>query len=169
MSFPTEPGSITRPAAEPGVFRLRADAEQAGPAIFTAPGDTVGGGYGLFESSAMPGRVGAVPHYHQGFTESFWVVSGRLGVMSGDTWQVLSSGDFAHVPVNGVHAFQAVGDEPARFVILFVPGAPRQEYFRRLADCLARGASAEEIDAMARECDQVNLRDWPAYEHRWEL
>jgi hypothetical protein len=104
-----------------------------------------------------------VPHSHQGFSESFWVISGRLGVMSGSTWQVLGSGDFAHVPVNGVHAFQAVGDELARFLILFVPGAPREEYFRRLAECLERGASAEEIDAMARECDQVNLREWPAW------
>jgi mannose-6-phosphate isomerase-like protein (cupin superfamily) len=158
MSFPTE-----IPAADPGVYRFRDDAEQAGPAIFTAPGHVVGGGFGLFESAATPGRIGAVPHYHQGFSESFWVISGRLGVMSGSTRQVLGSGDFAHVPVNGVHAFQAVGDELARFLILFVPGAPREEYFRRLAECLERGASAEEIDAMARECDQVNLREWPAW------
>jgi mannose-6-phosphate isomerase-like protein (cupin superfamily) len=164
MSFPTE-----IPDSEPGVFRRRADAEQAGPAVFTAPGDVVGGGFGLFETAATPGRVGAVPHYHRGFSESFWVISGRLGVMSGDDWQVLGSGDFAHVPVNGVHAFQAVGDEVARFLILFVPGAPREEYFRRLADLIGRGASAEEIDAMALECDQVNLRDWPAYAGRLEL
>lgn len=156
MSFPTE-------AAGAGVYRYRADAEQAGPAIFTAPGDVVGGGFGLFETAATPGRIGAVPHYHQGFSESFWVISGRLAVMSGTEWQVLGSGDFAHVPVNGVHAFAAVGDELARFLILFVPGAPREEYFRRLAEHLERGASAEEIDAMARECDQVNLRDWPAF------
>src|SRR4051812_18754597 len=106
MSFPTEP-----PASEPGVYRFRAAAEQAGPAVFTAPGDVVGGGFGLFESAAEPGRIGAVPHYHQGFSESFWVISGRLAVMSGQQWQVLGSSDFAHVPVNGVHAFSAVGDE----------------------------------------------------------
>ncbi|MCD2196524.1 cupin domain-containing protein [Actinomycetospora endophytica] len=164
MSFPTE-----IPDSEPGLYRYRADAEQAGPAIFTAPGDVLGGGFGLFESAADPGRIGAVPHYHQGFSESFWVISGRLAVMSDSTWQVLGSGDFAHVPVNGVHAFQAVGDELARFLILFVPGAPREEYFRRLAECLERGASAAEIDAMALECDQVNLRDWPAFEDRLEL
>jgi mannose-6-phosphate isomerase-like protein (cupin superfamily) len=165
MSFPTQ----ALPDAEPGVYRFRAQAEQAGPAIFTAPGDVVGGGFGLFETAAVPGRVGAVPHYHQGFSESFWVISGRLGVMSGTDWQVLGSGDFAHVPVGGVHAFQAVGDELARFLILFVPGAPREEYFRRLAEHLERGAGPEEIDAMARECDQVNLRDWPAYAARRDL
>lgn len=164
MSFPTE-----IPASDPGVYRFRADAEQAGPAIFTAPGDVVGGGFGLFETAATPGRIGAVPHFHTGFSESFWVISGRLGVMSGTDWQVLGSGDFAHVPVNGVHAFQAVGDELARFLILFVPGAPREEYFRRLAELLRRGAGPDEIDAMARECDQVNLRDWPAYEDRADL
>jgi mannose-6-phosphate isomerase-like protein (cupin superfamily) len=157
MSFPTEPAV---PDSEPGRYRFRAQVEQAGPAVFTAPGDVVGGGFGLFESAATPGRIGAVPHYHQGFSESFWVMSGRLAVMSGTGWEVLGSGDFAHVPVNGVHAFRAVGDELARFLILFVPGAPREEYFRRLAELLGRGASAAEIDAMALECDQVNLRDW---------
>lgn len=156
MSFPTE----QVPDAAPGVYRFRDRAEQAGPAVFTAPGDVVGGGFGLFESAATPGRIGAVPHYHQGFSESFWVISGRLAVMSGTDWAVLGSGDFAHVPVGGVHAFRAVGDEVARFLILFVPGAPREEYFRRLAELLGRGASAAEIDAMALECDQVNLRDW---------
>lgn len=160
MSFPTE-----IPPSDPGVFRFRSQAEQAGPAIFLAPGDVTGGGYGLFESAAEPGRMGAVPHFHTGFSEAFWVISGRLAVMSGREWQVLGSGDFAHVPVNGVHAFRAVGDEQARFLILFVPGAPasrypREHYFRGLAERFARGASPEEIDEFALECDQVNLRDW---------
>lgn len=155
MSFPTEV-----PESAPGVYRFRAEAEQAGPAVFTAPGDVVGGGFGLFESAALPGRPGAIPHYHRGFSESFWVISGRLAVMSGTQWRVLGSGDFAHVPVDGVHAFRGVGDELARFLILFVPGAPREDYFRGLVELGARGASPEEVDAFARECDQVNLRDW---------
>jgi mannose-6-phosphate isomerase-like protein (cupin superfamily) len=156
VSFPTEV-----PDADPGVYRFRADAEQAGPAIFTAPGHAVGGGYGLFETSAAPGRWGAIPHYHTGFTEAFWMISGRLAVMSGTGWEVLGDGDFAHVPVNGVHGFHALGDEPARFLILFVPGAPREHYFRGLAELFARGASHAEIDEFALTCDQVNLRDWP--------
>ncbi|GLZ47433.1 hypothetical protein Acsp06_36180 [Actinomycetospora sp. NBRC 106375] len=156
MSFPTD-----LPPSEPGIYRSRSEAEQAGPVRFTAPSDVVGGGYGLFENAAEPGRWGAIPHYHQGFTESFWVISGRLAVMSGTGWRVLGSGDFAHVPVNGVHGFHAVGDETARFLILFVPGAPREKYFRGLAELFARGASTDEIDAFALECDQVNLRDWP--------
>jgi mannose-6-phosphate isomerase-like protein (cupin superfamily) len=155
VSFPTDV-----PDADPGVYRFRADAEQAGPAIFTAPGHVVGGGYGLFETSAQPGRWGAIPHFHTGFTEAFWVISGRLAVMSGREWGVLGEGDFAHVPINGVHGFHALGDEPARFLILFVPGAPREHYFRGLADLFARGASTEEIDEFALTCDQVNLRDW---------
>jgi mannose-6-phosphate isomerase-like protein (cupin superfamily) len=156
VSFPTEV-----PASEPGTYRFRAAVEQAGPAIFTAPGHVVGGGYGLFETSAVPGRWGAIPHYHTGFTEAFWVISGRLAVMSGTGWEVLGSGDFAHVPVNGVHGFHALGGERARFLILFVPGAPREHYFRGLAELFARDASPEEIDEFALQCDQVNIRDWP--------
>jgi hypothetical protein len=62
-----------------------------------------------------------------------------------------------------VHAFRAVdGAEPARFLILFVPGAPRERYFRGLAEFGRREVppTPEEVDGFARECDQVNLRDW---------
>ena len=53
MSFPTESAGARR--SEAGIYRFRAEAEQAGPAVFTAPGDVVGGGFGLFESAATPG------------------------------------------------------------------------------------------------------------------
>ena len=156
MSFPRIEG------VGAGQWRFRHEHEQAGPVRFIAPGEATGREFGLFESVATPGRPGAIPHLHHGFTESFYVLSGRLAVMSGRRWQVLGDGDFAHVPVDGVHAFRAVGDEEARFLILFVPGGPREPYFRGLAD-LARRATPpteQEIDELARQNDQVNLRGW---------
>lgn len=157
MSFP-DPGE--RPT---GTWRFREQVEQSGTIRFVAPGEVVGGEFGLFEASATPGRPGAVPHYHQSFSESFYVLSGRLAVMSGRQWQVAGSGDFAYVPAEGVHAFRAVGDQEARFLILFVPaGMPRERYFRGLAEFARRETppSPEEIDEFARSCDQINLRDW---------
>jgi mannose-6-phosphate isomerase-like protein (cupin superfamily) len=150
------------PDAAPGFWRFGEDTEWAGPARFVAPGGMTGGTFGLFESGAVPGVPGAVPHYHRGFSESFYVLSGRLAVMSGREWRVCASGDFAHVPVDGVHAFRAVGDDVSRFLILFVPGAPRERYFRGLAELMSRETppSPEEIDEFALTCDQVNLRNW---------
>jgi mannose-6-phosphate isomerase-like protein (cupin superfamily) len=158
------------PDAAPGFWRTVADTESVCPARFVVPGDMTGGSFGLFEFGTVPGRAAAVPHYHRGFSESFYVLSGRLAVMSGREWRLCASGDFAHVPVDGVHAFRAVGDEVARFLILFVPGAPRERYFRGLAEQMSRETppSPEEIDEFALTCDQVNLRDWesgPIPEH----
>lgn len=146
----------------PAVWRPREETEQAGPTRFVAPGDAVDGSFGLFETTAVPGRMAAVPHLHHGFSESFYVLSGRLGILTGRTWRTARSGDFAHVPPRGVHAFRALGDEDARFLILFVPGAPRERYFRGLAAFARRDElpSPTEVDAFAATCDQVNLRDW---------
>lgn len=156
VSFPEVAGG------PPGVWRRRDEVEQAGPVRFLAPGDVVGDRFGLFESRVDPGS-GAVPHYHQGFSESFYVLSGRMAVLAGREWRAVGSGDLAHAPAHTVHAFRGLGDEPARFLILFVPaGTPREEYFRGLAAFGARETppTTREIDDLARACDQVNLRDW---------
>jgi quercetin dioxygenase-like cupin family protein len=153
MTFP-EPEATWRP---------RAETEQLSATTrFVAPGNAVHGEFGLFEYGAQPGGGGPVPHYHQGFSESFYVLSGRLAVMTGHNWQVAGSGDFVYVPRHGVHAFRAEGDEVARFLILFVPGEPRERYFRGLAEFGEREVppTQAEIDQFARECDQVNLHDW---------
>src|ERR671930_706023 len=129
MTFP-EPEATWRP---------RTDTEEVGRVgnvtRFVAPGTAARGEFGLFEVVMQPGRPGAIPHFHTGFSESFYVVSGRLAVMTGRDWRVAGSGDFVHVPARGMHAFRAPdGDEPVRFLILFVPGAPRERYFRGLAE-----------------------------------
>jgi quercetin dioxygenase-like cupin family protein len=148
-------------------WRVRQDTETLGTSPhgttrLVAPGGVTGGEFGLFEAVIPPGGPGAMPHYHTGFSESFYVVSGTLALMTGHDWRLAGSGDFVHVPARGVHAFRAGADEPARFLILFVPGAPREHYFRGLAEFGRREVppTLEEVDAFALECDQVNLRDW---------
>jgi quercetin dioxygenase-like cupin family protein len=157
VTFP-EPAAVWRPHA---VTEQLGDPAESG-VRFVAPGTATQGDFGLFEISTPAGKPGAMPHYHRGFSESFYVLSGRLAVMARRSWQVAGSGDFVYVPAHGVHAFRAEGDEPARFLILFVPGAPREKYFRGLAEFGRRDVppTPEEIDTFALECDQVNLRDW---------
>jgi hypothetical protein len=43
-----------------------------------------------------------------------------------------------------------------------VPGAPRERYFRGLAEFGQREVppTEAEVDQFALECDQVNVRDW---------
>jgi quercetin dioxygenase-like cupin family protein len=157
MTFP-EPEATWRPSAETD----HVGTVTGSMTRFVAPGTATNGEFGLFEIAIEPGRPGAMPHYHRGFSESFYVVSGKLAVMTGREWREAASGDFVHVPPRGMHAFRSASDELTRFLILFVPGAPREKYFRGLAEFGQRDVppTPEEIDAFALECDQVNVRDW---------
>jgi hypothetical protein len=42
-------------------------------------------------------------------------------------------GDFLHVPQGGLHAFGNDSDAPAEMLLLFTPGAPREQYFEKLS------------------------------------
>jgi hypothetical protein len=74
-------------------------------------------------------RGGADPHFHKTFSESFYVMEG------------------------GIHAFSNESGAPARMLILFAPGPPREEYFTELADIRSAGRRLTEeewIEVWAR-------------------
>lgn len=130
---------------------------------FVATGAQTGNDFGLFEYRLNPGDGGPGPHYHTGFSETFYVIDGELAVLNGHEWTAAGSGDLIYVPRHGVHGFRAASTEiGARFLILFTPGIPREHYFDGLLALRADGhtPSTEEIDAFAAEHDQVNLHDW---------
>lgn len=152
MSFVPDRATVSR----------RAEQGTAGRARFVATGQQTRGDFGLFEMTMPPGGGGPGPHYHRTFSESFYVVEGRLAVLSGDEWVTLEAGELGYVPRSGVHGFRSTDEHTgARFLILFTPGAPREAYFGGLAAMYAGGRTPtnEEIDAFAAQHDQVNLRE----------
>jgi oxalate decarboxylase/phosphoglucose isomerase-like protein (cupin superfamily) len=54
------------------------------------------------------------------------------------------AGDFLYVPEGGIHGFRNTSGEPASMLILFAPGAPREDYFETLADAARREAMDEQ-------------------------
>jgi quercetin dioxygenase-like cupin family protein len=100
---------------------------------FVAPGTATRGQYGLFEWNMRPRTPGADPHFHKTFSEAFFVTSGTVEFFNGQDWVRTGAGDFLYVPMGGVHGFRAPTDEPSSMLILFAPGAPRENYFRELA------------------------------------
>jgi hypothetical protein len=60
----------------------------------------------------------------------------------GRSWRTAHAGDFLFVPEGGVHGFRGVG--PASMLLLFAPGAPREEYFETLAKAAEQPMSEEE-------------------------
>ena len=89
--------------------------------------------------------TGPGPHFHRSTTESFYVLSGTVRLHDGSSWVDGRPGDFFHVPIGGVHGFRNESREPAAMLLLFTPGAPRENYFETLADA-ARRAAMDDAD-----------------------
>jgi quercetin dioxygenase-like cupin family protein len=147
---------------DPATFSRRGDQRAAGRTRFVATGAQTRGDFGLFEVTMRPGGSGPGPHLHRTFSESFHVLEGSLAVLAGEEWTTAHTGDLVYVPRSAVHGFRAAGpDVGARFLILFTPGIPREDYFEGLLALHADGRtpSHAEIDAFALRHDQLNLRD----------
>ena len=107
--------------------------------------------------AAAPG--GPSPHYHRTFSESFYVIDGRVSLYDGIDWREGTVGDFLYLPPGGVHAFRNDSGAPASMLILFAPGPPREAYFRELAERIAAGhqGSDEERAAFLARHDQYEV------------
>jgi quercetin dioxygenase-like cupin family protein len=113
-------------------------------AHYLETGQTTAGAFGLYrwEMGARPS--GPSPHFHRSITESFYVLSGAVRLHDGRRWRDAGPGDFLHVPAGGVHGFRYESGEPASMLLLFTPGAPREDYFETLADAARREAMGED-------------------------
>jgi quercetin dioxygenase-like cupin family protein len=125
-----------------------------------APGAVTDGRYGLVEYRVAARSAGAAPHYHQTFSESFYVLTGQLTIYANGRWQPYRPGDYALVHETGVHGFRNDGDEETSFLILFAPGIARENFFAELAELRNSGRwpdelSVEERTAFYARHDQV--------------
>ncbi|HLM06797.1 MAG TPA: cupin domain-containing protein [Blastococcus sp.] len=122
-----------------------------------APGAVTAGRFGLVEYRVAPNSPGAAPHFHQTFSESFYVLSGELTVYHGGAWEPFGPGDFALVHEGGAHGFRNDGDEEASFLILFAPGIARENFFLEMAELRRSGRTLtpEEMTAFYARHDQV--------------
>jgi mannose-6-phosphate isomerase-like protein (cupin superfamily) len=100
---------------------------------------STGGEFGLYRVDMGPRSPGPGTHFHRSISESFFVLSGKVRLYDGDRWVTGGPGDFLYVPVGGLHAFKNESDDPASMLMLFSPGAPREEYFEQVAEMAARG------------------------------
>jgi len=117
-------------------------------AEYLATGASTNGQFGLYRWNMSPARSGPDPHFHRSISESFFVISGSVKLYDGREWVEARPGDFLFVPEGGIHGFRNESGEPATMLILFAPGAPREDYFETLADAARREALRDE-DAAA--------------------
>ena len=81
----------------------------------------VGGHVAAIEVLTPTGVPGPPPHHHLDADESFYVISGRLGVMCDDTWTSLGPCEYMNVPRGTVHSFRNEGTDDVRVITAFEP------------------------------------------------
>lgn len=154
MSFPAYPpptyfgdrGEVSgrfRPASHPAELAN----SSGGGAHYLATGASTDGRFGLYRWDMGPGPSGPAAHFHKTISESFFVLSGAVRLYDGERWVDATTGDFLFVPEGGIHAFRNESGESASMLILFAPGAPREDYFETLADAARREAMDDQTRA----------------------
>jgi mannose-6-phosphate isomerase-like protein (cupin superfamily) len=99
---------------------------------YLATGASSDGEFGLYRYEMSPQPGGPSPHFHRTISESFFVLAGAMRLFDGDRWVDATSGDFLFVPEGGIHGFRNESGEEASMLILFAPGAPREEYMEQV-------------------------------------
>lgn len=97
---------------------------------FLATGEETNNAFFQFEAIVPPGG-GPPPHIHSREDESFYVVSGGLEILVGDSTYQAKAGDFVFIPRGTVHRFKNLGGTTAVQLVTFVP-AGVERYFREV-------------------------------------
>ena len=141
---------------EPSAVVISQDEQLARPGVgrAVALGSQTAEDFGLFRSEMVEGSEVAA-HFHRTFSESFYLLSGRMELWTGDVWRGLAPGDLAYIPRGGIHALRVV-ESPADLLTLFVPGIPREKFVLELLEMRQSGQqlTQEEWTEFYRRHDQ---------------
>ncbi len=121
--------------------------QSGGTCEYLATGDRTGTTFGLYRWTFGEDESGPDVHFHRSITESFYVLAGQVRLFDGATWRTGGAGDFLFVPEGGLHAFR--GADRASMLLLFAPGAPREDYFETLAAAVSMSPE-ERVEFMLR-------------------
>jgi quercetin dioxygenase-like cupin family protein len=93
--------------------------------------EQTGGAYSLFEIMSQPqGRV--PPHIQHREDECFYVLQGEFEfLVEGRTMRV-GAGSLVYVPRGNLHAYENVGNKPARMLVSQTPGGLHERFFEEL-------------------------------------
>jgi len=106
-----------------------------------------GGQLAIIEQVCEPG-VASPYHVHHREDEQFYVLEGQLRFASeGRSWTA-GPGTFAFLPRGIPHAFEVVGDTPARFLLMVTPGG-FEDFVAKLSEPAASPPDMEKVMALA--------------------
>jgi quercetin dioxygenase-like cupin family protein len=116
---------------------------------FKAVGAEPGGRLLAFETTVAPGE-GPPLHYHHDMDEVLYVLEGEMRFQLGAELHPAPAGTFMFIPPGTVHAWQNVGNTPARFLAITNP-AGFERFFERMAESGTQAGDRDAFVAIGRE------------------
>ncbi|CAA9398776.1 hypothetical protein AVDCRST_MAG82-76 [uncultured Rubrobacteraceae bacterium] len=95
--------------------------------------EQTGGAYSLFEISSQP-QGGMPPHIQHREDECFYVLEGELQFLVEDRTMSVGVGSLLYVPRGNLHAYDNLGDKPARMLVIQTPGGLHERFFEELGE-----------------------------------
>jgi quercetin dioxygenase-like cupin family protein len=129
-----------------------------------ADSSATGGALSTVKVTLDRGANGAKPHHHKKSAEMFYVLDGRLDVLSGKAILKAEAGDVIVVPPLMTHAFAAEHGSTADLLIIIAPGVERFEYFRHLTR-IAHGEEKPESLKDVQDLYDSFFENSPEWEH----
>jgi quercetin dioxygenase-like cupin family protein len=113
-----------------------------GSATFKVQGSETNGSFFAFETEVAAGE-GPPLHVHANEEEILYVLEGEARFRIRDDVQSAPAGAFMFVPRGVPHCFQAIGERPARILIVFTPSG-MEAFFTGLSEAIAKGSDPVE-------------------------
>jgi quercetin dioxygenase-like cupin family protein len=114
---------------------------------------TTGGQYDLIEGYFPPGAQTPL-HRHTRYSEQLYVLEGEFKVWAGENKMVLSPGDSYLISPSTPHVVAALGDKPARGLVVAAPSA-----FARLIEATGTVDETEPTDIALFEHISAEIGD----------
>lgn len=106
----------------PGEGRAIPVPHAGGQVTMKAEKHQTGGLATVFESVHEPHSVGPARHFHERWTELFYILEGTFTFLVGEQIHKAPAGTTVVIPPRTVHAFHNAEDAPARILITVLPG-----------------------------------------------
>src|SRR5438046_120487 len=110
---------------------------------FHVDADESGGSLSVFECDVPANARMPAPHSHDDFDETVYGLDGVTMFTVGGGRTDLNPGEALFIPRRVIHGFSNGGDVDARFLAVISPGLLGSDYFRDVADVLAREGPPE--------------------------
>jgi quercetin dioxygenase-like cupin family protein len=114
---------------------------------------TTGGQYDLIEGYFPPGTQ-TPPHRHTRYSEQLYVIEGEIAVWLENQKTELSIGETFLIPLDIPHVVAAIGDKPARGLVIAAPSA-----FARLIATVGTQERADAVDMELFDRISVEIGD----------